>query len=227
MKAPNPLISAFYLEFESHKEYDEDHTSDDEYSRPDSFTSHDIQGIRLVANRTYDEFPDQEYNCLGAFSAVAGATVYALYAVYSTGDSFSHSANACLEPIAVFQTQSKAERAKEQLKAHEELYNLFNRRYAPKTTKEKLQNLSSRLAVPLPLLPSHKIKDQEMPFDLDKITKDLMYSTRYQDEQDQLCLLSVPWVGYFESLSHLEVFKDVLKPDRYLEPYVTPRKPRS
>lgn len=72
---------------------------------------------------------DNHFNCVGAFDAVPGETVYVVSATYSTEDSFGHDAGSELEFVAVFKTLEKEERCRQQLQAHTDIYQMLSRRW--------------------------------------------------------------------------------------------------
>lgn len=77
---------------------------DDEWSGEDTSTSWTVEGITLLDK--------DEYNALPAdFPVEVGDTVYVVYAVYSTGDSFSHDENGEFETVCFFKTREKAHAA--------------------------------------------------------------------------------------------------------------------
>lgn len=81
----------------------------DEWSGEDTHTDWSVEGIELHEKNTFDAVPNY-------LNAKSGDSVWALYAVYSTGDSFSHDRDGRLEFINVFATSEDAEAAAKILK---------------------------------------------------------------------------------------------------------------
>ena len=83
-----------------------DRGGDDEWSRPDSYTSWVFNFLSTKRGCHHVDVP---------FKPVVGATYYAVIAVYSTGDSFGHAANACIEIFSVYETEHDANVAKHKI----------------------------------------------------------------------------------------------------------------
>lgn len=109
-----------WLKLETHSETHDTTTPDpdDRWDRASTSTSWSVHGLTLHDKDTYDAV-------INYLEAKEGDEVYALYAVYSTGDSFGHDASGQLEFINVFATYKDAERARDSL-ATSNVYLLSN-----------------------------------------------------------------------------------------------------
>jgi hypothetical protein len=76
-------------------------SSNDGWDRGDTYTQWTVNGLRLT-NREYGDVTAD-------FEVQAGDTVYLVYAIYSTGDSFGHDTNANIEFITVHKDRAIAE----------------------------------------------------------------------------------------------------------------------
>lgn len=92
-----------------HSEVTYEANPDDEWSRDSTTSSHSVDGISLAS-----EYPD----VTACFPVKDGDTIYLLYAVYSTGDSFGHDENSSIAYIDVFKTYEKAEKAAKDIRMH-------------------------------------------------------------------------------------------------------------
>jgi hypothetical protein len=92
-----------------------------EWDRDDTYTSWTVDGVSLSKNTGWEqeEVPVD-------FGVEKGDTVYLLYAIYSTGDSFGRDDCANLENILIFKDHEKAEAAKKAIRNH---YDRCNRWY--------------------------------------------------------------------------------------------------
>ncbi len=98
---------SIYLDSSSYQEQD-DHDGDDEWSRPNTYTSWNFNFLSTKHGDHHVDVP---------FKPVVGATYYAVIAVYSTGDSFGHDANLCIEVFSVYETEHDANVAKHKIEA--------------------------------------------------------------------------------------------------------------
>jgi hypothetical protein len=205
--------AAFKVDYTSYTDVTREAT-EPEYDRDDTSTSHTLQSVELVE--------DNRFNCVGAFDAVPGETVYVVSATYSTGDSFGHDAGSGLEFVAVFKTLEKAERCRQQLQAHTDIYQMLNRCWRENDPNEeaRLLALNSRLAEPL----KSRVKKVK------GVTKTVIdpktfegFSAKYQDERDEVHTLCPPWLGYFESLDSLSVDAFLLQPVQTPQTKTRPR----
>lgn len=205
--------TAFKIHYTSYREEDSSFESDpdDNWSRPNTYTHHTIEGVSLVLRPHADAF-----DCTAPFAANAGQKVYVVAATYSSGDSFGHDQGEGIEFISVFQTPSKAQRCKEQLQAHTDLCNM--RRNYRASSQEDIEKIMGNLAVPV----QKKTDKDGTAWDLSEW--DYKTQAYYQDESDALITCSLPWIGYFESLDQLEVYECILKPDAKLVSSVSKRK---
>lgn len=84
--------------------------SDDDWDRGDTQTTWHVSGAKLVKKTGYKTVPyDGELK--------QGDTVYCLYAVYSTGDSFGHDEDGSMEFLSVHKTSELAFENKKNLEA--------------------------------------------------------------------------------------------------------------
>ena len=74
---------------------------DDRWSGEDTYTGHSIESFHVVSD---DDYCDISV----AFDIDDGRDYYLLYAIYSTGDSFSHD-EGCIALIDLFETKEMAE----------------------------------------------------------------------------------------------------------------------
>jgi hypothetical protein len=81
--------------------------SSGQWDNGDTSTSHEVHGIVLNSNDCsfFSERLDID------FEVHAGEEYYLLYAVYSTGCSFGHDDNYCIEFIDLYKTKEKADEA--------------------------------------------------------------------------------------------------------------------
>lgn len=121
----------------------------DEWSRDSMSYDWTVAGAGLVVPRGYEKFDSCETD-------IESGKCYALYAVYSTGDSFGYDTNAALEFIWVFNDFDLVVKAKEYLKT---------------------------------------VKGHDAKIDVG---------------DGKTYPLYVPWNGYFESLSYLDIVEFVL-----------------
>lgn len=77
---------------------DEDYDDSDEFSRPNTSTGHDVEGIREAKNG--DLITDMDLE--------VGDSAYLVYVIHSTGDSFGHDSGKYLTPIHLFDSEEKA-----------------------------------------------------------------------------------------------------------------------
>lgn len=141
----------------------------DRWSGEDTTSSWNVEGISLAK-----EYP----NVTACFPVEAGDTVYLVFGVYSTGDSFSHHEDGSIDYIDVYKTHAKAEATAKTLREHNNWYRGMNDRWAPITAKE-------RKAL------SKKYKSA--------------YSLEIVRENGSKMSVHIPWNGYFETLSYIEV----------------------
>lgn len=155
---------------------------DDEWSKDDTSTTWGVD--RLVLSNNY---PD----VTACFPVKTGDDVYLVYAVYSTGDSFSHSEDGSINFIDVFKTRKKAQKAAQDIRGHANWYRDMNERWSPLTAKER--KVAEKL--------------YENSYHVDVVREDGTQLNVYTG-----------WNGYFESLSYVEVVGLTVgaeKPSRY------------
>lgn len=96
-----PALARLNVITNSYENTTREASTDDRWDRGNTHTSWSVNGLRLV---------DQEYSDVTAdFEVKEGDTVYLVYAIYSTGDSFGHDENSRIEYITVHKDRSIAE----------------------------------------------------------------------------------------------------------------------
>jgi hypothetical protein len=142
---------------------------DDRWSGEDTSSTHSVDGLSLAK-----EWPD----VTAPFFVKPGDVVYLLFAVYSSGDSFSHHENGSIIYIDVFKTHAKAEKAAQTIREHANWYKGLHSRWEPMTNKQR-----KALA--------KKYKSE--------------HSVEIVRENGKKIDVYANWNGYFESLSYIEV----------------------
>jgi hypothetical protein len=71
---------------------------DDEWDRGDSYTQWNVTGLKLDTKDSRRALPVDE-------DVEVGQTLYAVYAIYSTGDTFGHDEGACIELVSLHKTE--------------------------------------------------------------------------------------------------------------------------
>jgi hypothetical protein len=127
---------------------------DNEWDRPNTFTQWEIPSKAYLSYKE-DYFIDR---LAVHFTPQVGQTCYLVYAIYSTGNSFGHDEDGCLEFIDLFTTREKAEALIDALRK-----------------EEKEDGL-----------------------------------TKYIAEDGSEAWYCIPWNGYFESLSVLDIEEVVI-----------------
>lgn len=101
---PQAPVQYLHLLAESQTAVTRDRDPGDRWSGEDTSRSWTVTGIALSDKDGCDALPAD-------FPVALGDTVYAVYAVYSTGDSFSRNKGANLEVVAFYKTAEKAHTA--------------------------------------------------------------------------------------------------------------------
>lgn len=92
----------------SHCEETSEADPNDDWDRPDTRTYHEVLGARLT--RDTGEYVEGLRGSLQA-----GEKIYALIAIYSTGDSFGHDEDYGFEVVNIFRTKEAADYARKTL----------------------------------------------------------------------------------------------------------------
>lgn len=91
---------------------------EDTWSRNSTSTTWSIDGCGEVVPNRFESFDDIETGLRG--------TLYAVYVIYSSGDSFGHDERAYFELIWVYDNAASAQAAIQTIKAHAEWYQQSN-----------------------------------------------------------------------------------------------------
>jgi hypothetical protein len=78
---------------------------------PDDHSSHNINGIMEVGE-------DEHYDIMVPYEVEKNKGYFLLYCVYSTGDSFGHDADGCIEFVGLFKTEEEAVENLKRIEAH-------------------------------------------------------------------------------------------------------------
>lgn len=141
---------------------------EDSGDRDDTHSSYDIRGVYLN-----NAFPD----ITACFPVAVGVSVFLVYVVYSTGDSFGHDADGKIVFVDVFTTKEKAEACATAISEHAK-WSKRDRFWKP-LTKQQRKELDKKYA------------DE--------------YTVGYVRENGETCSLHCSWNGYFDSLSYANV----------------------
>ena len=89
-----PVTTNLYVKYSSDTYTTREANADDEWDRGNTASNYDLEYISLAAESAYSTvtYPGE---------VKVGEKIYLLYAVYSTGDSFGHDKDACIELISV------------------------------------------------------------------------------------------------------------------------------
>lgn len=142
---------------------------EDSWSRDSTHTSWTVEAVE----------PEPKYpDVTACFPVPEGTTVYLLYLVYSTGDSFGHDEDGRIAFVDVWTTREKAEAAATIVREHADWYKGVNTRWSPMTKEERLK--------------------YEKKFDN-------AYQVTVIRENGEPLQTYASWNGYFESVSYIEV----------------------
>lgn len=119
------------------------------------------------------------YDFVAAFDVDPSKTYYLLYTIYSTGNSFSHEEGK-IQFVDLFETLEKAQKNLKRIEEHNKTYKKLNDRWA-RPSKEEQRELN-------------KLKKT---FD--------EWSVRLVTESGREYDFHVPWHGYFERLTTVEI----------------------
>ncbi len=76
--------------------------TDDRWDRDDTHTEWDVRGIKVTSELEY-------FDVIAPFDVNDQSWYWLVYAIYSTGDSFGHDADACMEVVDLFASHDKAQ----------------------------------------------------------------------------------------------------------------------
>lgn len=145
-----------FIEKKGIERYTRDPVPDDKWDSGDTHTSWDIPDKVYIESPTNKKGSYFSERMSVPFDLVSGGTYFLVYAIYSTGSTFGHQSDGCLEYIDLFTTAEKAKMCMEKLS----------------TIPSERKNGNSRT---------------------------------YVMENGQERSFYVPWNGYFESLSDLDI----------------------
>jgi hypothetical protein len=146
---------------------------EDEWSRDSSRTHWGIRGVSDVFPARYSSFASLETNHTG--------TLYALYAIHSTGDSFGHDECSQFDIIWIFNDKEKAYAAKDLIKEHADWYRTKHSYSFGCLSGAERKTLRD------------KFKDE--------------YSLQVEVGEDKPLTVHASWNGYFESLDEIDVIE--------------------
>jgi hypothetical protein len=141
--------------------------SDDEWSRDSTSTNWEVYGVAENVPNQYSSFDEIETDIEGK--------AYALYAIYSSGDSFGHDENAYFNLIWIFKSRKIAEKAKSMIEDHCDWYVKCNHAfysYNEKVNKKKYES---------------------------------EYSLKVKIDNGKDLTVSASWNGYFDSLTTVDI----------------------
>ena len=89
-----PVTTDLYVKYNSNKYTTQEADTNDEWDRGNTASSHTLEYVSLATESAYSTvtYPGE---------VKVGEKIYLVYAVYSTGDSFGHDEDACIELISV------------------------------------------------------------------------------------------------------------------------------
>lgn len=99
---PDVTYYAYNVEHDSYTQVTREADPNEEYDGDDQQTDWTIGNKITLAN-------DANCDVVAPFKALDGETLYLVYAIYGTGDSFSYDDNGCCDFIALYKTRAKAE----------------------------------------------------------------------------------------------------------------------
>jgi hypothetical protein len=169
VEAEKPVETGLDVFYSEYSDVTQAADPEDAWSRDSTRSSWDVHGIALS-----DKYPE----VTACFPVADGDTVYLLYAIYSTGDSFGHDEDGRISFIEVFKTLEKAETAAKAIREHCDWYTGMHNRWTPMSAKD-------RKAV-------QKKYSSE-------------YTVSIVRENGEKMDVHASWNGYFESLSYVEV----------------------
>lgn len=100
----NPLgndATKLYIDYESYTTVTNRADPDDEWGADDTSTDHYVNGLSLTRKNSH------EY-CYYPGEVNKGDTLYLIYAIWSTGDSFHHDTRGCIDFVAVYKDKATA-----------------------------------------------------------------------------------------------------------------------
>lgn len=102
---------------------------DDKWDRDDTYTDHNIRGIKVVGERAYHHLPvdfnPEDRDC------------YLLYVIYNTGDSFGCD-EGLIEFVGLYKDRDIAEENARRIKEHYSIYRKLNARFGVTEKQRRL-----------------------------------------------------------------------------------------
>jgi hypothetical protein len=173
------------------EENDYESNPDDEYSRPNTHTYHELSDAKISE-------PNSVPDCYGSFEVEQSGTYHLVYLVYSSGDSFAHDSDSEIVFIEMFKTLEKAHRCKVQIENFTKLINLHESYHINQKDKAKaILELESKI-----FYPSQNQLDELHSKQNSEYNRGTLY---YLDENDNIKSEYISWTGYFESLSYVSI----------------------
>lgn len=99
---PTPIYYGYDLQHTSYGEVTREADPDEQYDGDDTYTDWSISD-NLVENQSAGA------DFCAPFQVKPDTNYYAVYVIYSTGDSFSHRENGCITFVELFETKEKAQ----------------------------------------------------------------------------------------------------------------------
>jgi len=171
-EAPKPM--GLKVLHDRHVEVTRERDETDRWSGEDTTSSWTVNGLVKT-----DDYPD----LVPCFAVETGDAVYLVYLVYSTGDSFSHSENGCINFVDVFKTREKAEHVAQCIREHNSWYKGMHENWKPMTAEQR-KTLGKKY--------------------------NSEYTIELVREDGSINSESAGWNGYFDHLSYIEVTEFVV-----------------
>jgi len=149
---------------------------DDEWDRGNTSSSWTVDGIRLYES-DHRRYGWMEMDLDVPFEVTSGTKYYLMYVVYSTGDSFGHDEDSCIEFCGLYADKRIAEENENRIRSHYNWANYSSWRIGEKPKRPKF------------------VPKKDGAFNVFLRTDDGKGEYEF----------SVPWAGYFESLSYIEI----------------------
>ena len=159
----------------------------DDWDRGNTSCSWTVEGIRIYESNNR-LFPWMEMDLDVPFEVTSGTKYYLMYVVYSTGDSFGHDEDSSIDFCGLYKDISIAQENESRIRAH------YNWSKSGAYAQEK------------------KNKPKFVP----KKYGEFNVMLRTDDGKGEY-ELHVPWTGYFESMSYLEIKEVQLQLNLYDE----------
>lgn len=152
---------------------------EDEWDRGNTSSSWTVDDFIQIYEPDHRRYGWMEMDLDVPFEVTSGTKYYLMYVVYSTGDSFGHDENACIEFCGLYTDISIAQENENRIRAHYDwakyksaTWRTGNPPKRPKFVPEKYGEFNVMLRT---------------------------------DDGKEEYELHVPWTGYFESMSYLEI----------------------